>query len=71
MLRQLRPSLRYRFKFVGAVAVRSHVMQRQRLPQSAPKMLRPCSAGCWQVLQTASDIFAYVEIASGFSSRRF
>jgi hypothetical protein len=70
MLRKLRPSVGYRFKFSGAVAVPRRVIQRQRLPQSVAGMQRPCSAGVIALFTTTSGVFAYVKIAGGFNSRR-
>ena len=70
MLRKLRPSMGYRFKFCRAVAAPGGVIQRQRLPRSAAGMLRPCSAGMFAVFTTTSGVFAYVKIVGGFNSRR-
>jgi len=70
MLRKLRPSLGYRFKFGGTIAVPPGVIQRQRLPRSAAGMQRPCSAEVLAVFTTTSGVFAYGKIAGGFNSRR-
>lgn len=70
MLRKLRPSVRYRFKFGGAVAVPVGVIQRQILPQSAAEIQHPCSAGVFADFATRSGVFPCVEFAGGFDSRR-
>lgn len=70
MRREVRPSERYGTKFCVARTVPVKVIRRQKLPGSAARMQRQCSAAWVAYFAIASSIVAYDKFASGFNSRR-